>query len=54
MLFGMFYLSVVPIGLHDARTRQRILRSRREPDAASYWIERTPPGPEPITMKNQF
>jgi hypothetical protein len=30
------------------------LRLRREPDAASYWIEREPPGPPPETMRNQF
>jgi hypothetical protein len=30
------------------------LRLRRDPDAASYWIHRTPPGPTPESMKNQF
>jgi hypothetical protein len=30
------------------------LRLRREPAAASYWIRREPPGPEPDTMKQQF
>jgi len=30
------------------------LRLRRDPSATSYWINRTPPGPAPETMINQF
>jgi hypothetical protein len=30
------------------------LQLRRDSDAASYWIHRTPPGPTPESMKNQF
>jgi hypothetical protein len=30
------------------------LRLKRDPQAKSYWIERTPAGPAPDSMKNQF
>ncbi len=30
------------------------LRLRLDRGAKSYWIERTPPGPPPQSMKNQF
>jgi hypothetical protein len=31
-----------------------MLRLKRDPDSASYWIIRQPPGPAPGTMKDQF
>ncbi len=30
------------------------LRLRLDRGAKSYWIERTPPGPPPQSMRNQF
>jgi hypothetical protein len=54
MLAGIFYVSVVPIGLILRACGKDLLRLKRDPDASSYWIERTPPGPDPATMKNQF
>jgi len=30
------------------------LQRKIDRDAASYWIDRKPPGPEPDTMTNQF
>jgi hypothetical protein len=30
------------------------MRLRRDPNAASYWIIREPPGPAPETMRQQF
>jgi hypothetical protein len=30
------------------------LRLRLDGDAKSYWIDRTPPGPPPQSMRNQF
>ena len=50
----IFFLSVLPIGLLMRVLGKDPLRLRRDPDARSYWIERTPPGPEAATMKNQF
>jgi hypothetical protein len=31
-----------------------VLKLRFDADASSYWIERSPPGPAPGGMKNQF
>jgi hypothetical protein len=30
------------------------LRLKRDPAAATYWIERTPPGPKPESLGDQF
>ena len=50
----VFFTTVVPIGLALRALGKDPLRLRREPGAASYWIRREPPGPEPDTMKHQF
>ena len=50
----VFFTTVVPIGLVMRAFGKDPLRLRREPTAASYWIPREPPGPEPDTMKQQF
>ena len=50
----VFYGAVVPTGLIMRVVRKDPLRLASEPDRASYWIERQPPGPEAQTMKDQF
>jgi hypothetical protein len=50
----LFFLSVVPIGLIMRARGKDLLRLKRDPNARSYWIERTPPGPPPETMRKQF
>jgi hypothetical protein len=50
----LFFLVVTPIGLMMRATGKDILRLKRSPEEKSYWIDRTPPGPAPDTMKNQF
>jgi hypothetical protein len=50
----LFYVTVTPIALLMRVLGKDPLRLRRAPDAASYWIDRTPPGPAPESMKNQF
>jgi hypothetical protein len=50
----LFYVTVTPIALLMRLLGKDPLRLRRDPDAASYWIDRTPPGPSPESMKNQF
>ena len=50
----LFYVIVTPMGLLMRMLGKDTLRLRRDPDAASYWIHRTPPGPAPESMKNQF
>ena len=50
----MFYLVITPMGLVMRLLGKDPLRLRRDQDAATYWIERTPPGPPPETFVDQF
>lgn len=50
----MFYLVVTPIGLVMRAFGKDFLRLRPSDSAASYWIHRDPPGPEPASMSEQF
>jgi hypothetical protein len=50
----LFYAVVTPTALLFRLLGKDPLRIRLEPGALSYWIERTPPGPAPETMTNQF
>ena len=50
----LFYGTVLPTGLVMRALGKDLLRLKRRPDAASYWIVRQPPGPAPETMKDQF
>ena len=50
----LFYGTVLPTGIVMRLMGRDLLRLRREPDAASYWIVRTPPGPAGDTMRDQF
>jgi hypothetical protein len=54
VMFLIFALAVVPVGLVMRLRGKDPLRLRREPAAASYWIERRPPGPAPESMVEQF
>jgi predicted membrane metal-binding protein len=48
----MFFAVVTPMGLAMRALGKDPLRRRFEPGAASYWMERRPPGPAP--MSRQF
>jgi hypothetical protein len=50
----LFYGVVTPTGWALRALGKDPLRLRREPQAATYWIERQPPGPEPDSLRNQF
>ncbi|MBM3518896.1 MAG: hypothetical protein FJX56_13755 [Alphaproteobacteria bacterium] len=50
----IFFGSVTPIGLLMRLFGKDPLRLKLERGAASYWIARTPPGPEPQSMRQQF
>lgn len=54
VLFLIFILTVVPTGLIMRWMGRDLLRLRRDPTAASYWIERQPPGPNAEGLRNQF
>jgi Saxitoxin biosynthesis operon protein SxtJ len=50
----LFYGTVLPIGLFMRASGKDLLRLKLEPGTDSYWILRQPPGPAPLTMKDQF
>ncbi|MGB8328889.1 MAG: SxtJ family membrane protein [Polyangiales bacterium] len=50
----MFYLVVTPTGLIMRLLGKDLLRLKRDPVVQSYWIERTPPGPKPESLGDQF
>jgi hypothetical protein len=50
----VFFGAVWPTGLVMRWMGRDLLRLKREPNTASYWIVRQPPGPSPETMKDQF
>lgn len=50
----LFCFTIVPIGLLMRVLGKDPLRLKLDPAASSYWILRTPPGPDPKSMDNQF
>lgn len=54
VMAAIFFLAVTPTAIILRIFGKDPLRLKRAPDASSYWIRRTPAGPDPETMKNQF
>lgn len=50
----LFLVAITPVGILMRLFGGDPLRLRFDPKAPSYWIERTPPGPAPETLKDQF
>jgi hypothetical protein len=50
----IFYAAVLPTALVVRLMRKDLLRLKRDPAAASYWIDREPAGAPSETMKHQF
>jgi hypothetical protein len=50
----LFFVTIMPIGLVMRAMGKDFLRLRLDSGAKSYWIDRTPPGPPPQSMRNQF
>jgi len=50
IFFGIF----TPVALFFRLKGRDALRRKFEPDVASYWIDRKPPGPEGSTLPRQF
>ncbi len=50
----VYYLTLVPMGLVMRAFGKDPLRLKCDRAAASYWIPRAPPGPDPKTMNDQF
>ena len=49
----LFYGTILPTGLVMRLRGRDLWRRKREPDAETYWIARTP-GPLPESMRDQF
>lgn len=55
LIMGLiFFTTVVPVGWLLRLFGKDVLNLKRDPSAASYWIVRQPPGPEPGSMSRQF
>ncbi len=50
----LFYGVITPVGWLKRKFGEDSMHLERDPNAASYWIERRPPGPTPETMSQQF
>lgn len=50
----LFFLVFTPAGIIGRLLGKDPLRLKRSPEASTYWIIRTPPGPAPETMAKQF
>ena len=50
----LFYGAVFPTGFVMRLLGRDLIRLKRDPNADSYWIARTPPGPLPESLKDQF
>lgn len=54
ILGAIFFLVCTPMGVVMRLFGFDPLRTKLDPSADSYWIDRDPPGPAPDTMPNQF
>lgn len=50
----LYYGCITPIGFLMRLSGKDPLSRRYQAEAPSYWIVRTPPGPQPETFKDQF
>jgi Saxitoxin biosynthesis operon protein SxtJ len=55
VLMGLiFAVAIVPTGLALRLFGKDLLRLRRDPSAATYWVDRHESAPRPDAMKDQF
>ncbi len=50
----LFFVTVMPIGLIMRASGKDLLRLKWDREATSYWLPRTPPGPAPDSIRQQF
>jgi hypothetical protein len=50
----LFYGAVVPVGWFLRKQGEDILALKSAPEAATYWITRTPPSPSSGSLSKQF
>ena len=51
---ALFFGAVVPVGWYLRKRGKDLLGLKFSRDAATYWIERDPPGPAPGSLTKQF
>ncbi len=52
---GLLYVfSILLVGSLARLFKKELLSLRFDDGARSYWIKRDPPGPSPVSLKNQF
>jgi hypothetical protein len=54
VLGAMFYGVFTPVGALMRRFGRDAMNRRFDGSAKSYWIDRSPPGPEPESLREQF
>jgi hypothetical protein len=55
VMLGVLYFTVfTPMALILKLAGKDLLHLKRDGRARSYWIEREPPGPSAVSLKNQF
>lgn len=54
LMAAIFFTTVTPIAMLMRMSGKDPLRLKFDRAARSYWIERTPPGPAPDSMRQQF
>ncbi|MEQ8734818.1 MAG: SxtJ family membrane protein [Rhodospirillaceae bacterium] len=54
VLSALYFFAVVPTGIYLKITGKDPLRLKADPEADTYWIDRTPPGPDPKSLHQQF
>ncbi|MEQ9109509.1 MAG: SxtJ family membrane protein [Rhodospirillaceae bacterium] len=54
VLSALYFFAVVPTGIYLKITGKDPLRLKADPGADTYWIDRTPPGPDPKSLHQQF
>lgn len=54
VLGAIFFLLLSPVSLLTRMFGRDELRLKRQMGKTSYWIDRSPPGPESTSFKNQF
>lgn len=50
----LYFVVIMPVALVMRATGRDALRRRFDPDAATYWIPRSPPGPSAESFRDQF
>jgi hypothetical protein len=50
----LFFLLFTPVALVMRLVKRDLMTRKFEPARESYWVKRTPPGPRPASMGDQF